>query len=211
MRRWLGSVKGAIQEHWLSILVHVGALLPLAIIGWAYGRGQFFIDPARQIITRTGRTALILLVLSLACTPIRVVFGFERVLRVRRALGLYAFMYAALHGLTFVGWDYGFDLQLLGPAILDQRFVLMGFATFLLLLPLAITSTRRWQRRLGKRWRWLHRLVYVAMVLDLVHVFWLLKDPRVPLRYGMVVALLLMLRVPVVQRAVINVRRRVRD
>jgi len=141
----------AIRKNWLRILAHVGALMPLVWLVWRYWRGLMF-DPIRQVTTSTGRSALVLLLLSLACTPIAIL-GFKRILRVRRALGLYAFVYASLHGLIFAGWDYGFDLQLLKPAILNQRFVLAGSAAFLLLLLLAITSTRGWQKRLGKNWK----------------------------------------------------------
>lgn len=193
--------------HWLQILVHVAALLPLAWLVWNYWQGRFIIDPIREITTLTGKTALILLLLSLACTPINTVFGFKPVLRVRRALGLYAFMYAGLHGLTFVGLDYGFDLDLIGPAIFDQRYVLVGFATFLTLLSLAITSTKGWQRRLGKNWKRLHQLAYLAGILAVVHFAWLVKDIREPLRYGAVVALLLVVRIPGVKKAVSYARR----
>ncbi len=198
------------KVSWLQTLTHIGALLPLVRLVWDYWHGLFIVDPIRQITTRTGKTALILLVLSLSCTPINIVFGFKQVLRVRRALGLYAFMYVSLHFLTFVGWDYGFDLNLLGPAISSQRFVLAGFAAFWLLLPLAITSTKGWQKRLGKNWKRLHRLVYLANVLAILHFLWLVKDPREPLRYGAVVALLLIVRIPVVRKAISNVRHRLK-
>ena len=196
-----------LRTNWLRILTHAGALWPLARLAWYYWRGLFF-DPIRQITSSTGKTALILLLLSLACTPINVVLGFKRILRVRRTLGLYAFLYASLHGLTFVGWDYGFDLRLLRPAILDQRFVLAGFAAFLLLLPMAVTSTRGWQRRLGKHWKRLQRLVYLASALIIVHFVWLVKDPREPLRYGVVIALLLVVRIPAVRKVIRDARRR---
>ena len=184
-----------LRARWLQILTHVAALLPLAWLAWEYRQGLLF-DPVQAITTRTGKTALILLVLSLACTPINIIFGLKPVLRLRRPLGLYAFMYAALHGLTFVGLDYGLDLDLLEPAILDQRFVLAGFAAFLLLLLLAITSTRAWQKRLGKGWRRLHRLAYLAGILAVVHFAWLAKVGTEPLRYGAIVALLLAIRLP---------------
>ena len=195
-----------LRANWLRILTHVGALWPLARLAWYYWRGLFF-DPVRQITSSTGKTALILLMLSLACTPVNIVFGLKRILRVRRALGLYAFVYASLHGLTFVGWDYGFDLRLLKPAILDQRFVLAGFAAFLLLLPLAVTSTRGWQKRLGKHWKRLQRLVYLASALVIVHFVWLVKDPHIPLRYGAVVVLLLVVRIPAVGKVIRDARR----
>ncbi len=187
---------------WLQILSHVAALLPLAWLVWNYWQDSFIIDPIRETTTLTGKTALTLLLLSLACTPINTLLGLKQVRRVRRALGLYAFMYAALHGLTFVGLDYGFDLDLIGPAIFDQRYVLAGFAAFLLLLPLAITSTKGWQKRLGKNWKRLHRLAYLAGVLVIVHFAWSVKDIRQPLRYGAVLALLLVARVPGLRKAV---------
>ena len=194
--RW--AARGAIVPQ---ILTHVAALLPLALLAWDYWQGRLIIDPVGVITTRTGKTALILLILSLACTPINIILGFKQVMRLRRALGLYAFVYAGLHFLTFVGLDYGFDLDLIGLGILDQRYVLVGFAAGLLLLPLAITSTQGWQKRLGKNWRRLHRLVYLAGVLAIVHFVWLAKDNREPLRYGAVVALLLIVRIPGIRRA----------
>jgi sulfoxide reductase heme-binding subunit YedZ len=199
---WLG-------KRWPRIAVHIGALLPLAWMGWRYSQGLFLVDPVREITTITGKTALILLLLSLACAPISTVFGFKRVLRVRRALGLYAFLYAGLHFLTFVGLDYGFDVDLLGPAIFEQRYVLVGFAAGLILLVLALTSTKGWQRRLGKNWKRLHRLGYLAGVLAVVHFLWLVKDVREPVRYGAVLALLLLLRIPRVRQAVSQVRARI--
>jgi sulfoxide reductase heme-binding subunit YedZ len=197
-----------LNRRWLPILTHLGALLPLAWLVWDYWQGSFLVDPVREITTRTGKTALILLLLSLACAPLNTVLGFKAALRLRRPLGLYALLYAGLHFLTFVGLDYGFDLSLIGGAIFDQRYVVAGFAAGLLLLPLALTSTRRWQRRLGRNWKRLHRLVYLAGVLAAVHFVWLVKDIREPLRYVAVLALLLVLRVPAVRRAVVSVRRR---
>ena len=190
-----------LKPRWLKIVVHTGALLPLAWIAWQYTQGLFLVDPVREITTLTGRTALILLVLSLACTPVNTLLGFKQVLRVRRPLGLYAFLYASLHFATFVGLDYGFDLGLLVEAILAQRYVIVGFVAGLILLALALTSTRGWQKRLGKRWKRLHRLVYVAGILAVVHFAWLVKDNRVPLQYGAALALLLVLRLPRVRKA----------
>lgn len=195
-----------LRARCLKILVHAGALLPLAWIAWQYTQGLFLIDPVREITTLTGRTALILLVLTLACTPISTVFGFKEVLRVRRALGLYAFLYASLHFATFVWLDYGFDLLLLVEAIFAQRYVVVGLTSGLILLALAITSTRGWQKRLGKNWQRLHRLVYLAGILAVVHFAWLVKDIRVPLQYGAVLALLLVLRLPRVRKTVSRAR-----
>jgi sulfoxide reductase heme-binding subunit YedZ len=197
-----------VRARWFSILVHAGALLPLASLVWDWRRGGFLADPVQEVENRTGQTALILLLLALACTPLDALFGFKGVLRVRRALGLYAALYAALHFLTFVGLDYGFRFDLLGPALLDQRFVLVGLAAGLILLALAVTSTRGWQRRLGRSWKRLQRFVYAAGILAVVHFAWSVKDMRVPLRYGAVLALLLVLRLPPLRRAFGLVRSR---
>jgi sulfoxide reductase heme-binding subunit YedZ len=187
-------------------LVHVGALLPLAFLARDYALDLFLIDPVKEITTRTGRLGLLLLLLSLACTPLNTLFGFKGVLRVRRALGLYAFVYISLHFLTFVGLDYAFDFELLGPAILDQRFVLVGFGAFVMLFILAITSTRGWQRRLRKNWKRLHKLVYLAGALAVLHFLWVVKDAREPLKYGAVLVLLLALRIPWVRKSSSQVR-----
>lgn len=197
-----------LKVRWLKILVHGGALVPLVWLLWAYWQDLFLVDPIREITTLTGKVTLILLVLSLACTPLNTLFGIRQVLRVRRALGLYAFLYAGLHFLTFVGLDYGFDPAFVVQAILDQRYVLAGLAAGLILLALAVTSTRGWQKRLGKNWKRLHRLVYLAGILGIVHFVWLVKDVREPLRYGVVLAALLLLRVPHVRRAASNLRHR---
>ena len=197
-----------LRGRWLQILVHVLALSPLLLLVWQYWQGLFLVDPVREITTRTGKTALILLVLSLAVTPIYTISGFKPVLRVRRALGLYSFLYVSLHFLTFIGLDYQFDVGLIGGAIFDQRFVLAGFVTGLLLVPLALTSTKGFQKRLGRHWKLVHRLVFLAVILDLVHFAWLVKDIREPLRYAAVVALLLVLRIPRVRTAVSQLRHR---
>ena len=197
-----------LKTRWLQTLTHIVALLPLAWLLWAYWQGLFIIDPVKEITSRTGKTTLILLILSLACTPVHAIFGLRQALRLRRPLGLYASMYAGLHFLIFVGLDYGFDLDLIRRDILDQRYVLVGFAAGLLLLLLALTSTRGWQKRLGKNWKRLHRLAYLAGILAIVHFMWLVKDIREPLRYGIVVAMLLILRIPVIRRTLINARYR---
>jgi len=199
-----------LKSHWLRVLAHAGALIPLAWIAWHYALGLFLIDPVREITTLTGRTALVLLMVMLACTPISTVTGFNRVLRLRRPLGLYAFLYASLHFATFVWLDYGFDLGLLVDAIFYQRYVVAGFAAGLILLALAITATRGWQKRLKMNWKRLHRLVYLAGALAVVHFAWLMKDIRVPLQYGAVLAVLLVLRLPWVRRTVSRTRYRLR-
>jgi sulfoxide reductase heme-binding subunit YedZ len=184
-----------------QILVHVGSLVPLALLIGDAITDNLTVNPIQDITFRTGKAALVLLVLSLACTPLNTLFGFREALRVRRALGLYAFLYVSLHFLIFIGLDYTFDLSLIREAIVEKRYALMGFAAFLTLLPLALTSTKGWQKRLGKTWRALHRWVYLAGILAVIHFVWLVKsDIREPLAYGAVVLLLLILRIPIIRR-----------
>ncbi|MBI3177329.1 MAG: sulfoxide reductase heme-binding subunit YedZ [Chloroflexi bacterium] len=186
-----------------QVAVHIGSLIPLALLIWDYFNDHLTANPIQAVTFRTGKTALVLLVLALACTPLNTLFGFREALKVRRALGLYAFFYVCLHFLTFIWLDYGLDLGLIFDAVAKKRYALVGFTAFILLLPLAITSTKGWQKRLGKNWKVLHRLVYVAAPLVVVHYVWLVKaDIRQPLVFGAVVLLLLLARVPLFKGAV---------
>jgi sulfoxide reductase heme-binding subunit YedZ len=189
------------QFTWLQIVTHLGALAPLAVMIWDGFHNGLTYNPIQSLTFRTGKTALVLLVLSLACTPLNSVFGFRQAIKLRRPLGVYAFFYALGHFCIFL-FDYMFDPQLLFDAVFLKRYALVGFAAFLILLPLALTSTKGWQRRLGKNWRRLHNLVYVAACLVIIHFVWLVKaDIRQPLAFGAVVAALLALRLPPVKRA----------
>jgi sulfoxide reductase heme-binding subunit YedZ len=136
-------------------------------------------------------------------------------LRWRRPLGLYAFGYAALHFLTFIGLDYGFNLRFIWADVANKRFIFVGLAALLILVPLAITSTTRWQKRLGKTWRKLHRWVYLAGALVVVHYVWAVKsDIREPLLWGAAVAAGLLIRLPAARTWVVRQRltwRRRRD
>lgn len=191
--------------------MHLGAWIPLALIAYGLTTNQLTVNPIQAATLRTGKTALVLLVLSLACTPVNTLFRFRPALKVRRALGLYAFMYAAIHFGIFVGLDYGFNPQRLLEAVFEKRYALVGFAAGVILLPLAITSTRGWMRRLGRRWTRLHRLVYLAALLAVVHYTWLVKsDIRIPLLYGAVVVALLALRLPPVRQAAAGLGGRLR-
>ena len=187
--------------------VHVGSWVPLALILLDYFRDNLTANPIQDVTFRTGKAALVLLVLSLAATPAYTLFGFKPAIKVRRALGLYAFTYVVLHFFVFVGLDYGFDLGLIIEDIGDKRYALVGFAAGLLLLPLAITSTRGWMSRLGKNWRRLHRLVYLAAILAVIHYIWLVKaDIREPLDYGAAVLLLLLARFGPVRKGLSDFR-----
>ena len=197
------------REQIAQVIVHLLALAPLALLVSDGLRDNLTANPIQTITFRTGKFALALLVLSLACTPLNTVFGVRMALKWRRPLGLYAFMYAALHFLTFTVLDYGLDPVLLREAIFEKRYALVGFTAFLLLIPLAITSTRGWMKRLGKRWKRLHQLVYIAGLLVIVHYVWLVKaDRREPLLWGAAIAILLAFRLPPVRRAVVKLRGR---
>jgi methionine sulfoxide reductase heme-binding subunit len=197
------------REQIAQVTVHLLALAPLALLIWNGLNHNLTANPIQTITFRTGKFALALLVLSLACTPLNTVFGVRMALKWRRPLGLYAFMYAALHFLTFTVLDYGLDPLLLREAIFEKRYALVGFTAFLLLVPLAITSTRGWMKRLGKRWKRLHQLVYIAGLLVIVHYVWLVKaDRREPLLWGAAIAILLAFRLPPIRRAVVKLRGR---
>lgn len=198
-----------LRKHWLRLLAHVLALLPFVLLVWDYTQNQLTVNPIQEITQRTGTYALALLVVSLACTPLNTLFGLRQVLPMRRPLGLYAFFYATLHFLTFAVLDYGLDLALLQEAIFQKRYALVGFAAFLILLPLAITSTKGWMRRLGKNWKRLHRAVYVAGVLVILHYLWAVKSITLePLLYAAAVGALLMLRLPQVRQPLTAWRQR---
>ncbi len=197
-----------LKPHWLQILLHIAALLPLAILIWDVTQGRLTVNPIQAITRQTGTYSLILLVLSLACTPLSSVFGLKPVLPLRRTLGLYGLMYASLHFLNFIGLDYGFNFNLLREDVLGKGYMWVGFAALLALLPMAITSTKGWVKRLGKNWERLHWLVYPAALLSVGHFLLLVRaDFREPLLYGAVVVLLLIARIPGIRKVIRRFRR----
>lgn len=195
----------------LKIVTHVGALTPLALMLVDLITGGYGPDPIREYTLRTGKTALILLLVTLACTPVANLFNIRSILRLRRPLGLYTYLYVAIHFTIFIAIDYGFSLPLIRTALLQKRYALAGLVAGILMTPLAITSTRGWIQRLGKRWQLLHRLVYVAAIVDLVHYIWLVK-PGVPTPwiYAGVLAVLFLLRVKPIHQSVATLLERVR-
>ncbi|RME81133.1 MAG: sulfoxide reductase heme-binding subunit YedZ [Caldilineae bacterium] len=193
-------------------LVHLGALAPFLALLLDIARDNLSVNPIQDITFRTGKAALVLLVLTLAATPLNTVFGFRAAIRARRALGLYAFGYALLHFLIFSMVDYGLDLPLIWVETLEKPYIYVGFSAFLILLPLALTSTRGWQRRLGRTWKRLHRLVYMAGILVIIHYVWVVKaDIRQPLAWGVVVLILLAARLSPLRRYLTRLRSRLRS
>lgn len=185
----------------IQIITHIGAWIPLAVGIWDLWQGNLGPDIIREATLRTGKTALILLLLSLACTPINYIFKYRPALKLRRPLGLYSFMYASIHFSIFIGVDYFFDFSLIQDALLEKRYAIVGLTTGLILLTLAITSTKGWQRRLKKNWKRLHTLAYLAGILAVVHYIWLVKQGVFqPWIFAGIVALLLGLRIKPIKK-----------
>ncbi len=193
----------------LQITAHVGSLIPLALMLWDIFTNNLGVDPIRGFTLRTGKSALILLLLSLACTPINTLFKFKQVLKLRRPLGLYSFFYASIHFAIFIGVDYYFDFTLIQSALLEKRYAIVGLTTGLILLALALTSTIGWQRRLKKNWKKLHRLAYVAGILAVVHYIWLVKQGVLdPWYFAAILLVLLTLRISPIRKAIATRRAR---
>ena len=172
--------------------VFLACLTPALLLGWDAFTGGLGVNPIEDITHRTGNWALRLLLATLAVTPIRRLAGWQHIIRFRRMLGLFAFFYATLHFSTYLVFDHFFDLLLIIEDVAERRYVTAGFLGFVLMIPLAVTSTRGWIRRLGRRWTSLHRLVYVSAAAGVVHFLWLVKIDLVePLVYAAILAVLL--------------------
>ncbi|MCC6603731.1 MAG: sulfoxide reductase heme-binding subunit YedZ [Anaerolineae bacterium] len=180
----------------LQLVFHLLAWLPVLWLLWGFWQDQLGLNPVRTITLRTGKTALIFLLLSLTVTPLYLLFDWKWVYRFRRPLGLYAFLYATLHVLTFVGLDYGFDWTLVADAIQNNRYTLVGLTAFLILLPLALTSTKRSKAWLGPIWwKRLHRWSYLAAGIAVLHYALLVRQYYTqPLIFGAILAALLGIR-----------------
>ena len=202
-----------LRANWLRVVAHIGALLPLAAIIVDNYNYNLTVNPIQNITLRTGKAALVLLVLSLACTPINTVFGFRDAVKVKRALGLYGFMYVGIHLFIFSVLDYTLDWVQIQQAVFEKYYVIAGFTAFLILVPIAITSTKGWIKRLGKRWKNLHKFVYIAVPIAVLHFSLLVKSiigrPE-PLIYGAIVLALLALRIPPVRKWIANTRTKMR-
>lgn len=182
---------------WLKPGILVGSLWPLASLALGAVRGTLEADAIAQALNLFGYLALIFLVASLACTPLKKAFAWTWPLRVRKLLGLLAFFYASLHLLTYLGPDQGFSASKIGEDLLERKFIAIGFLAFALLVPLAVTSTDRMVKRLGfQRWQRLHRLAYVAVAAALLHFVWRVKvDLTAPLIFAAIVLVLFGIRV----------------
>lgn len=191
----------------LRWMTHIGALIPLALLFYDYWFYRLGVNPIQEVTLRTGKPALILLVLSLAVTPVSFIFGWKQVTPLRRPLGLYAFLYVCIHLLIFVWVDYGFSWPLIQEAIFEKPYALVGFTAFLLLIPLAATSTKWAMKKLGKNWKLLHKLVYLIGVLAVFHYIWLSKTPfPQPALFAAIVGVLLLVRLPAIRQSIFRWR-----
>lgn len=183
------------RDRWVRVGVWLASLVPGMLILVDGFRGRLGANPIETITDRTGWWTLALLAVTLAVTPLRRLAGWRSLVRFRRQLGLATFVYAVLHLATYVVLDLGLDLSHLAEDVVARPFVTVGFAAWLILAALAVTSTDGWIRRLGPRWRRLHRWVYAAAALGTLHFFWSQKADRArPLQFAAVFAVLLALR-----------------
>jgi methionine sulfoxide reductase heme-binding subunit len=180
----------------LKPIVFLAALIPLGLLALDALQGNLGANPIERITHRTGLWTLILLLTTLAITPLRRITGIQWLIQYRRMIGLFAFFYGCLHLMTYVWLDQFFDVHSMLKDVYKRPFITAGFTAFVLMVPLAVTSTKGWIRRLGKRWQLLHRLIYFSAAAGVIHFIWLVKaDRREPLMYATVLIVLMAARV----------------
>ena len=194
-------MKALLRSRWTKPVVWVACLTPIAMLAWGAYKNDLTANPIEYITHATGDWTIRFLLITLAITPLRRALNLPDLIRYRRLFGLFAFFYGVLHLMTWMWLDKFFDTHEMWADVVKRRFITMGMLGFLAMLPLAITSTTGWIRRLGgKRWQRLHRLIYLSAAAGVVHYYWLVKsDVRKPLRYFSILALLLLAR-PVTSR-----------
>jgi sulfoxide reductase heme-binding subunit YedZ len=198
--------------------MHLAAWFPIARLVFEAFTGGLTANPIQHIEQRTGRAALTLLILALAATPLNTLFRWSEMIKRRRALGLYSFMYAAIHVLIFINLDYGLAWSLIIQTIFEKPFILIGATAFLLLIPLAVTSFDVWKMRLKKNWKRLHMLIYFIAPMAVLHYAWGKKgdffhfsgEVTRPWAYAIVFMILMILRIPVIRRSLASLRTRIR-
>jgi sulfoxide reductase heme-binding subunit YedZ len=192
-------MKKVLSNRWTKVVLFVLCLVPLAWLGWRAYQQQLTANPIEFITHYTGDWTIRFLLITLAVTPLRKLFNQPQLARFRRMLGLFAFFYGCLHLMTWLWLDKFFDLSEMWKDVVKRRFITAGMTAFLLMLPLAITSTAGWVRRLGfVRWQRLHRLIYFSALAGVVHYYWLVKsDVREPLMYFGIWAVLMLYRLGV--------------
>jgi sulfoxide reductase heme-binding subunit YedZ len=199
----------------LQILIHLLGWSPLAWTVYRFFSNTLSVNPIQELEITFGDAAIYFLVASLACTPILIITGWQEPLKHRQALGLYSFLYASLHVLTFLGLDYGFNIQMVAEIVTRKPYALVGFSIYLILLVLAFTSLNFWKKKLRRNWTALQRLVYVATLLGVLHFAWARKgniltlsgDLLEPILLSILVVLLLVVRIPFLRRRITALRR----
>ncbi len=186
-----------LASKWTKIPVFLLCLAPLGSLGWKALHGELTANPIEFITHATGDWTLRFLIITLAITPLRKILHLPQLIRFRRMLGLFAFFYGCLHFTTFIWLDKFFDVAEMWKDVQKRRFITVGFTGFVLMIPLAITSTAGWIRRLGgRRWQLLHRAIYFSAIAGVIHYYWLVKsDVRKPLQYAWMVGILLAWRI----------------
>jgi len=190
------SLRQILNAKWAKPVIFLVCSSPLGLLGLRAFHGDLGANPVEFVQHFTGDWTLRFLLITLAVTPLRKLLNLPDLIRFRRMFGLFAFFYVCLHFLTYIGPDQSFDFAGMLKDVAKRPFITVGFAGFVLLIPLAITSTTAWIRRLGgKNWQALHRLVYIAALCGIVHYYWLVKsDHRLPLLYASLLAVLLLYR-----------------
>jgi len=197
------------RVSWLKLAIFPVCLLPLANLTWEAATAKLGANPIEAITHSTGDWTLIFLLVTLAITPLRKLIGQLWLIRLRRMLGLFAYFYGCLHFLTYIWLDQGFDIHSMTKDVYKRPFITAGFTAFALLAPLAVTSTGKMIQRLGgRRWQWLHRLIYVSAGAAIVHFTWAMKkDIHRPIEYGIVLGVLLGYRLVVWARSRLGAKR----
>ncbi len=185
-----------LSNKWLKVPVFLACLVPLGILAWGYWHDDLTANPLEYITHSTGDWTIRFLILTLAVTPFRKILNMPAFIRYRRMLGLFAFFYGCLHFTTYLWFDKEFDFHEMLRDVSKRKFIMAGFAAFLLMVPLAVTSTRGWIRRMGGRnWQLLHRAIYFSAIAGVIHYAWLVKsDETKPIQYAALVGVLLLYR-----------------
>ena len=202
-----------LSNKWLKVPVFLVCLVPAALLVWGITHNGYIpsidrgastlvdlgADPIAYITHSTGDWTIRFLIITLAVTPFRKILSLPALIRYRRMFGLFAFFYGCAHFMTYIWLYQGFDFRAIWADVAKRRFITVGFLGFVLMIPLAITSTKGWIRRMGgKNWTWLHRAIYISAIAGVIHYAWLVKsDERKPLQYAAMVGVLLLYRIGV--------------
>ena len=184
------------MKKYFKPIIFLLSSIPFIIIISKIFLNQLGPEPIKEITLHTGEWTLLFLVFTLSMTPLKKLTNLNIWISVRRMLGLFAFFYASLHMLTYIGLDYQFDLSAISKDIFTKKFIFVGFTAWLLMVPLAMTSSKKMMGILKKNWKKLHRLIYLISILGVIHFLWLVKkDLTEPLIYLLIIVILLILRV----------------